>query len=324
MLARATPLAICLCMSWYAAASPPAAHEHASHDHDSHHDPAAAASAPDELRRQQWQLEQLAAAVERYKDVKTAEREGWVRFGGEDPPLMGEHWYRKGAREPLPGEPLNLSEPTTLQYAVVEDERVLVGVSYNIRIAPGDPLPEGFAGDEDHWHIHDVEKILSAATEERPFLGWLAKAWIDREYRSKGDHRSRMAMVHAWVVVPNPDGVFAMHNRVIPYLRVGLPVAYAQGGDDAAASGVNLAAPKACANSLDGGLWIAKATRAQRKALHAKCAELAARVQQVLASGAGPGAINEAGKEAWLALEVAKRKELTGRQLDRIATLTEH
>ena len=202
------------------------------------------------------ELDTLSRSVARYRDVRAAEADGWEPspLGKEDSPLMGEHWIRKGAREYAPGEPLDFTEPSNLQYAWIGGKRELVGVSYVVRIAPGDPVPEGFSGSADRWHVHDVERALRAATEDRPLLRWLANAWIDRDYRSKGDDRSRLAMVHAWVATPSPDGVFSTNNRAIPYLRVGLPASFAEVGSEAAALGVNLAAPNGCATALGGEL----------------------------------------------------------------------
>lgn len=292
----------------------------AAQAHDHHHAPPARVDT-----QAQRELDTLNRAVERYRDVRVAEREGWSPspLGREDSPLMGEHWVRKRARENRLGEPLDFAEPTNLQYAWVGGRRELVGVSFVVRIAPGDPLPEGFTGSADHWHVHDMERALQAATEERPFLRWLTNAWLDREYRSKGDDRSRLAMVHAWVTTPSPDGVFSMHNRAIPYLRVGLPTSFAEGGSEAAALGVNLASEGGCANSLGGMLWIANAGKAQKRVLEAKCARAAARVRAVL-PGRDKRAVNAAGEAAWAELEAAKRATLSPDQLRRMAAVTEH
>lgn len=236
---------------------------------------------------------------------------------------MGEHWIRKGARDYEPGEPLDFTEPSNLQYAWVNGRRELVGVSYVVRIAPGEPLPAGFTGTADHWHVHDVLKGVEAATEGRPVLRWLANAWIDREYRSKGDDRSRLAMVHAWVMTPSPDGVFSMHNRAIPYLRVGLPTAFARHATDETAMGVDLAAPKGCENALGGALWIAHAKSAQKRSFEAICASLASRMRAAVATR-DEGTVNAAGADAWRQLEAAKRATLSPDQVRRIAAITDH
>lgn len=285
----------------------------------------AAAQAPPVPAAARAQLDELARAVERYRDVRAAQADGWEPspIGREDAPLMGEHWVRKGAVEYEPGEPLDFAEPSNLQYAWINGRRELVGVSYVVRIAPGDPLPEGFAGRADQWHVHDVEHAVAAATEGRPLLRGLANWWLDANYRNKGDNRSRLAMVHAWVTVPSPDGVFSTDNRALPYLRVGLPASFANGGTAEAALGVNLAAKDGCANTLNGALWIAHAKNGQKKSLLATCTALGA---QVRASFAARDArtVNSAGEAAWARLEAAKRATLTPDQLRRMEAITEH
>lgn len=288
----------------------PAAAQH------SHH-----AGAPAAARAQ---LDELTRSVSRYRDVRVAQADGWEPspVGREDAPLMGEHWVRKGAPEYEPGEPLDFTEPSNLQYAWINGRRELVGVSYVVRIAPGDPLPEGFAGDADQWHVHDVERAVAAATEGRWLLRLLANGWLDANYRNKGDNRSRLAMVHAWVTVPSPDGVFSTDNRALPYLRVGLPGTYAQGATAEAALGVNLAAKDGCANTLNGLLWIAHARDAQKRSLLATCAALGTEVRHSFAGGAR--AVNAAGEAAWARLEAAKRATLSPDQLRRMDAITEH
>jgi hypothetical protein len=271
------------------------------------------------------ELDTLTRAVQRYRDVEVAQAEGWEPspLGREDAALMGEHWIRKGARDYAPGEPLDFTEPSNLQYARVKGRRELVGVSYVVRIAPGQPLPQGFSGAADHWHVHDVLRGMEAATEGRPVLRWLANAWIDREYRSKGDDRSRLAMVHAWVTTPSPDGVFSMHNRAIPYLRVGLPLSFARGATDETAMGVDLASPKGCENALGGTLWIAHAKPAQKRSLEATCVGLAVRMRAAVATR-DERTVDAAGAAVWAELDGARRATLSPDQLRRIASVTEH
>jgi hypothetical protein len=295
--------------------------------HAGHHDHArmvagpASTAVPAEARAQ-WDL--LARSVARYRDFEVAKREGWKRFGG-DSPLMGEHWYLDGAPEPKPGEPLDFTRPSNLQYAVVDGKRELVGVSYVVRIGVDDPLPEGFAGNADHWHVHDAEKFVAAATEERPFLRWLANGWMDREYRDQGDHRARLAMAHAWVTLPSPDGPFSMHNSAIPYLRVGLPAAFAAASGEDAANGVNLASAEGCKEALDAELWIADAAWAQSRTLRRHCQTLAEQMRGVIALNRDDAqAVNRAARKAWNSLKASKQATLTPKQRERIATLTEH
>jgi hypothetical protein len=270
---------------------------------------------------QQAELAEVRAAVAPYRDIEGAKRNGWKPFGG-DGPLMGQHWYSKVGADYVHGDELDFSRPSNLMYTKIGDAMVLTGVAFVVRLAPGEPLPEGFAGDEDRWHVHDVVAAIEAATEDRPVLGWLAGWWLDAHYRSKGDNRSRLAMVHAWVTLPNPDGVFADYNRVIPYLKLALPDLYAQGASEAAARGLSLATEDGCRNQLRGQLWLADASRAQEERLMQTCESAATSLRTAL--NADKAAINEAGERAWTLFDRAYQAELTVEQKRRIASVTEH
>ena len=108
------------------------------HMHETH----ASARDAEALRAQ---IAAVRAATERYRDHANAVKDGFRRFGQESP-LMGEHWYRRD----LVGASLDLRHPSTLQYANIGGRKVLVGVAYSVYRRPGEPLPEGFAGAEDH------------------------------------------------------------------------------------------------------------------------------------------------------------------------------
>lgn len=105
------------------------------------------------------QLAQVRAATARYRAHANAVRDGYRRFGREGP-LMGEHWYRLD----LTHGAFDVARPSILQYAVLGGERGLVGVAYTVYRRPGEPLPEGFAGEG-----------------------------------GAGDGRTRLTMVHAWI-----------------------------------------------------------------------------------------------------------------------------
>ena len=200
---------------------------------------------------------------------------------------------------------------------------MLTGVAYTVRLGTGEPVPAGFDGPNDKWHVHDFEAALAAALQDRPLLRWLANGWIDRNYRRKGDNRGRIAMVHAWVTLPNPDGVFADYNRTLPYLKLGLPIAYAEGASVAAAKGLNLATAKGCADGIDGALWIANAPGKTTRRIKAACAAAAAHVREGLAGG-DKARINAMGEHGWRMFDAAWTSELTRGQRDRIAKMNEH
>lgn len=281
-----------------------------------HHDPALPAAT-------KAQIHAVADAVQRYRDIAVAKREGWKPFGGDEP-LMGQHWVQENGPDYVSSRPdLDFTRPSNLMYTEIDGRMVLTGVAFTVRLGPGERLPEGFAGAADTWHVHDFEAAIAAATETRPLLRWLANSWIDSNYRSKGDNRGRVAMVHSWVTLPNPDGVFADYNRTLPYLKLGLPVAWAQGASMNAARGLNLATPKGCADALDGAIWIADVGRARAKQLRQACTEAAAHVREGLASR-DKGRVNTMGEHGWAMFEEARDRLMTPAQKARVAALTEH
>lgn len=269
----------------------------------------------------QAQVRTVQGTTARYADFEVAKREGWTKFGG-DSPLMGEHWSlppEKGGIDYVSGQPLDFRRPSNLMYTLINGRRVLTGVSFNVRLGPGQVSPEGFAGSADRWHVHDFRAALAAATKERPIIGWLARGWIDKNWGAQ----SRLAMAHVWTgPIPNPDGIFADHNRAVPYAKLGLPLSFADGASETAARGLNLATPGGCAESIDGALWIANAGRAKGR-LHAACKAAVDHLRPVLGSR-DQKAINQMAEHAWMIFDAAWQRELTPEQRVRIATMTEH
>lgn len=266
------------------------------------------------------QLAAVRAAVEKYRDFAVAEREGWKPFGGDEP-LMGYH-YSGPAPDYVSGDQLDFSQPNNLMYTDIDGRKVLTGVAFVVRIGDGEPVPEGFAGDSDRWHVHDFVRAIEAATEERPVLGWIANWWLDRNYRSKGDNRGRLAMVHVWVALPNPNGVFADFNRTVPYLKLGLPESYWDGASVEAARGLNLATEGGC-DAIDGTLWIATASDKQKRAIKEACQSAAGEVRAAL-RGADKAGVNMAGEAAWARFDAAWDAVLTPAQKARVAAMSEH
>ena len=266
------------------------------------------------------QLAEVREAVQRYRDFDVAKREGWKSFGGDEP-LMGRHFYNESAPDYVAGDELDFSRPNNVMYTEIDGRMVLTGVAFVVRLGDEEPLPEGFAGDADRWHVHDFVRAIEAATEERPLIRWLANRWLDANYRDKGDDRGRLAMVHAWVTLDNPDGVFADYNRTVPYLKLGLPTTYWQSASVDAARGLNLATEGAC-SAQDGTLWIADASEAQKRAIREACEAAGQTVRAAL--GKGKAAVNRAGEQAWSAFDRTWQTTLTPVQRDRIAAMSEH
>jgi len=284
-----------------------AAQEHA---HDAHAGHAAAADPA-----LQAQIEAVRAATARYRDHANAVKDGFRLFGQEGT-LMGEHWYRRD----LVRGPLDLRRPATLQYANIGGRKVLVGVAYSVYRRPGEPLPEGFAGAADHWHTHDVARLADAATRDRPMLHWLVQRRIEKGKVGPGG-RSLLTMVHAWVWLDNPDGTFAQQQRALPYLRAGLPAAWAAGGDTASAEGIQLVAPGACRGEVARMDRIARLDRAQARALAAACEQHAARLRTLVDPRGDAGATNAAAARAWEGYLLARGRILRPEQSARIQTV---
>ncbi|HEU0013579.1 MAG TPA: hypothetical protein VFQ45_07830 [Longimicrobium sp.] len=299
---RTTRLAM---MAMLAAPGMGAAQEH-------HHHPPPAAGAQAMPAGLAVQVQAVRGATERYRDFEAARRDGYRRFGDEGP-LMGEHWYHPE----LTRGPLDLERPSTLQYATIDGRKVLVGVAYTWYRRPGEPLPEGFAGEADVWHTHDVARLARAATAERPVLRWAVDRRIRRGRVGAGDGRTLLTMVHAWIWLDNPDGLFAEQHRVLPYLRAGLPADFAVGASEEAALGVALGGPEGCAVEARRTDRLAGLSRAQSRDLAAACARRAAEVRAAPRDDAP--ALNAAAERAWRAYESDRARLLTREQEQRMA-----
>jgi hypothetical protein len=298
-------------------AGPHSAAEAPGHDH-------AVMSAPATLDAQMATLRQ---SIARYADFEVAQREGWKKFGGAgEGPLMGEHWYlppKRGGPDYQFGQPIDFSRPSNLIYAEIAGKRQLVGVTFNMRLADGEPVPEGFDGTADKWHVHDFPRAIAAATETRPMLRWFVQGFADRAFNQGGVKRGRVAMVHVWPTVPNPDGPFADKHRLLPYLKLGLPHSYADGASLQAAKGLHLATTRGCADTIDGALWIAAAPKETAGRLHRACSAAADHVTQGLASGR-KDEINRMAEHGWAMFAAAWARDVTPQQQARIAAITEH
>lgn len=289
-------------------------HPHPRHPHGQH---AGTDEADPEL---QAQIGAVRAATERYRDHSVAVADGYELFG-QDGPLMGEHWYRKD----LVGEPLDLERPSTLQYLPLGDERVLTGVAYTLYRAPDDPLPEGFAGDTDMWHVHDLAKIARASTADRPLLRLLAERRIRAGKVGAGDGRIELTMVHAWIWLDNPDGMFAEEHRSLPYLRAGLPAEWAEGASSEAALGVALLADGTCARETRYTSFLSGADWRQRRDLGSACGESAAEARRGFASrDLDADGLNRLAERAWRDYLSARATILTPEQLARLEVGMEH
>jgi hypothetical protein len=149
-------------------------------------------------------IECARAGTERYRDQAAAILDGYRRIG-RDFPAMGEHWIRVGL---VFDGGLDASRPEVLIYVSVNGKPQLLGVAYAVPLLRGEHPPDGPAG-PDAWHDH------SRTVDEETVLPL---------HHAPGTARdgARLAMMHAWIWSPNPEGMFAANNWAIPYIRLGL------------------------------------------------------------------------------------------------------
>lgn len=247
-----------------------------------------------------WQqsMRNEIAAIERYvapyRDIRQARADGWRRTAAHVP-LMGEHWAQRGGIDYVVGDALDLRKPSNLIYTEIGGRMELIAVAYIVRIGPNDPMPGGFSGPADVWHVHNLDQILAALGERRPLLARLGSRWISRSFAADGNRR--LAMVHVWLDNSNSAGVFENLNPTLPYRRLGLGSAYAEGAGLEAAQGIALAHPDGCERELDSKLWLAAVTGQKRRALAQVCQQMQAQVRASL--DLPPTKLNRVAAEAW-------------------------
>ncbi len=264
------------------------------------------------------QLSEAFAAARPYTDLRAARRAGWTAFGGEAP-LMGRHYQHAQNIDYVTGDALDFSRPSNLVYAKIRGRDELVALAWVVRIAPGDPLPAGFAGSSDVWHIHDGERFLSAVEESHPFLASLADRWFQKELVAK-DGRTQLAMVHVWLI-PNPKGRFASHNPALTFRDHGLPLDWSDDGDMDVARGLALAEANGCRDALEAELWIAGASGATKRKLRGACRSIAGQVADRLDGSEAD--VKRFARAAWQRFEDIRLMTLTDAEQARIDAFVE-
>jgi len=128
---------------------------------------------------------------------------------GPDFPGMGRHWIHTSLiLRPIP----DAAQPPVLEYAELNGTPTLVGVAYAVLVnadtaPPSLPVPTGA------WHFHQ------GTVDEESFLR--SHAGAGHVMPGSGP---RLAVVHAWIWLDNPDGLLATDNWALPYARLGLRV----------------------------------------------------------------------------------------------------
>jgi hypothetical protein len=147
------------------------------------------------------------AGTSRYRDRSEAVRAGFRRLG-PDFPGMGEHWI-SAAR--VFEESFDPARPSMLSYATIEGVPTLIGVVYARPLLAGEEPPDTPAG-RGAWHDH-------ALTVEEEAL---ALAHVPHAHGAKAP--GRITLLHAWVWLENPNGMFASDNWALPFARLERPV----------------------------------------------------------------------------------------------------
>ena len=276
------------------------------------------------LHADNWQqaVQKQIAAIERavapYRDIRQARADGWRRTTAHVP-LMGEHWARRHGVDYVVGDTLDLHRPSNLIYAEIGGRMELIAVSYVVRIGPDDPMPRGFSGPADVWHVHNLDQILAALGEKRPLIARLGSRWVARNFAQDGNRR--LAMVHVWLYGNNPAGVFENLNPTLPYRRLGLGPAYSDGASLDAAQGIALAHPNGCDNELDGKLWLAAVTGQKKRALGRSCRQMQAQVRASL--DRPPAELNRVAAEAWRVFDEQRFMLLSDDERRRMLSIVE-
>jgi hypothetical protein len=141
-------------------------------------------------------------ATAKYRDLGEAVLDGF-RPIGDDFPSMGEHWIHAGR---VFDGTLDPERPEVLSYARLGGEPVLIGVAYALPLLAGESSPD-WPVPAPGWHDH------YGSLDEETFLP------LGHEPNADGP---RIAMLHAWLWLENPAGLFAPDNWALPYLRLGL------------------------------------------------------------------------------------------------------
>jgi len=149
-------------------------------------------------------LAQVRTATARYRDREQAVLDGYRPIGG-DFPGMGEHWIDIRT---LFSRTFTPDQPAILEYAAIDGRPTLIGVAYALPLLTGE-MPPVLPGNVP-WHSHagtveDESDLLSQAMESHASM-----------------HGARLAMVHVWAWLPNPEGTFHADNWALPFVRAGV------------------------------------------------------------------------------------------------------
>jgi hypothetical protein len=147
-------------------------------------------------------LADVKAATKQYKDIEVAKTDGY-RQVTQFIPGLGLHMFNfkyAGTFDPL--------KPQLLLYMPTADGSLkLAGVSYMLPHR-SEVAPEGFPGGADVWHYHENLCFLKG--------GSVTIATKTDCAAIGGFHQGQTGwLLHAWIYVKNPGGVFTEDNPVV-------------------------------------------------------------------------------------------------------------
>lgn len=147
-------------------------------------------------------------ATARYRDRHEAVVSGY-RPIGPDFPGMGEHWISVPLL--LDGS-IDPARPPILEYADIDGVPTLVGAAFAVLLPADSAPPVGFPVPATAWHFH------GGAVSEESFVSGHAHG------AQAPSNKPRVAVLHVWAWLDNPEGPFATDNWALPFARLGLPV----------------------------------------------------------------------------------------------------
>lgn len=162
--------------------------------------PQSVAAQPRDASHAQF-IESARRATARFRDIEVAIAESYVKVG-PDFPAMGEHWVNG---ELLMKAQLDPTRPAILTYVMIDGKRSLTGAVYALALRSGERPPASLGG---QWHDH-----VGTVDEESLLFG---------HDRVSGDDDLRLVVMHAWLWVENPAGMFVTDNWALPFARHGV------------------------------------------------------------------------------------------------------
>ena len=141
----------------------------------------------------------------KYASLDTAIAAGYRRIGG-DVPSLGEHWVNPAM---VMSGRIDPETPSVLIYVRTPEGPTMAGVAWTTVLRAGEPYPDAPVG-QAAWHEHNG----TVAEETLP---------MHHHHGAMGSSDpTRIAILHAWVGVENPAGVWVADNWALPYVRAGL------------------------------------------------------------------------------------------------------